>query len=57
MGEAEVGTQFSVCRFKNLGIMDSIFRYNDCRWRVFSTENRCDNGVRTSSSLAQLISR
>jgi len=35
-GEAEVGTQFSVCRFENLGIMDSICRYNNCRSRVLS---------------------
>lgn len=28
-GEVEVGTQFRVCRFENLGIMDSICRYKD----------------------------
>lgn len=27
VSETEAGTQFRVCRFENLGIIDSIFRY------------------------------
>jgi len=38
-GEAEVGIQFSVCKFENLGIMDNICRYSDCQSRVLSKRN------------------
>ena len=36
VGEAEAGTQFSVCRFENLGIIDSICRYKDYRLKGLS---------------------
>ena len=35
-GEAEAGTQFSVCMFENLGITDSICRYKDYKSKVLS---------------------
>lgn len=39
MGETEAGTQFSVCRFENLGIKDSICRYKDYQPKVLSNVN------------------
>lgn len=30
MDDTEAGTQFRVCRFENLGMIDSICRYKDC---------------------------
>jgi len=38
MGETEVGMQFRVCRFENLGMIDNRWRYRDYKSKVLDRE-------------------
>lgn len=39
VGETEAGTQFRVCRFENLGMIDNICRYRDYQPKALNKEN------------------